>query len=115
LKSKISYSLKNRLYLFVTINTKGHRMDSNRIVVGVILLGASLVVADMLIRECTQKERIVVGVLVGAANGAFIGGGVPVPGGAVAGAAVGAALGGLAGKNYDDFHKDSRKEDRHNH
>lgn len=69
-------------------------MDTNKIIVGVILLGASLVLADLLLRECTQKEKIIAGSLIGAANGAFIGGAVAIPGGAIAGAAIGAAIGG---------------------
>jgi len=89
-------------------------MESRKIIVGIVLLGASLVLADLLIKDCTQKERIVVGALVGAANGAFIGGAVAAPGGAIAGAAVGAALGGLAGKNYEDFHKDKHHKDERN-
>lgn len=76
-------------------------MDTNKLIVGIVLLGASLVLANLLLKECTHKEKIVAGALIGAANGAFIGSAVAVPGGAIAGAAVGAAVGGLVGSQYD--------------
>lgn len=99
----------------ITKTVRGEEMfmDTNKIIVGVVLLGASLVLADLLLEECSQKEKIVAGALIGAGNGAFIGSAIGAPAGTVAGAAVGAALGGWAGKNYDDFHKHSHKrEDR---
>ena len=80
-------------------------LDTNKIIVGIVLLGSSLVLSNLLLKECSQKEKIVAGALVGAANGAYIGGAVALPGGAVAGAAMGAAIGGLAGKNYDHMNK----------
>ncbi len=83
-------------------------MDVNKIIIGVILLGSSLLLANLLLQECTQKERIVAGALIGAANGAFIGGAVVVPGGVIAGAAIGAAIGGKAGETYDSSRKDAK-------
>ncbi len=77
------------------------QMDTSRIIVGVVLLGASLFLGRILLKDCTPKERTVAGALIGAANGAFIGGVLLVPGGNIAGAATGAALGGYLGAHYD--------------
>lgn len=84
------------------------QMDTNKIIVGVVLLGASLFLGQLLFKECTHKEKIVAGALIGAANGAFIGSALPIPGGTLAGAATGAAIGGYIGANYDRSNKHSR-------
>jgi len=87
-------------------------MDTNRIIVGVVLLGASMVIANLLFEEFTRKEKIVAGALIGAANGAFIGGALPIPAGHIAGAAVGAAIGGLIGESYDSQKRHKDRENR---
>ncbi|GEM_PF-6455366 len=86
-------------------------MDTHKLIVGIVLLGASLVLANLLLDECSRKEKIVAGALIGAANGAFIGSAVAVPGGSIAGAAVGAAIGGLAGSEYGT-RKHKHEQDR---
>jgi outer membrane lipoprotein SlyB len=85
-------------------------VDTNKLIVGIVLLGSSLLLANLLLKESTKKERIVAGALIGAANGAYIGGAIALPGGSVAGAAVGAALGGLAGDRYESDHKHHHHE-----
>jgi len=76
-------------------------VNTNKIIVGIVLLSASIVLSNILFRESSQKEKIIAGALIGAANGAYIGGAFTLPGGAVAGAAVGAAIGGIVGEKYD--------------
>lgn len=88
------------------------QMDTNKIIVGVVLLGASLFLGRLFFRECTHKEKIVAGALIGAANGAFIGGAVPMPGSALVGAATGAAVGAYIGDNYDRPHRHAHENEQ---
>lgn len=88
-------------------------INTNRFIVGIVLLGASLILGNLLFKDFSEKERIISGALIGAANGAFIGSAMLVPYGNIAGAAIGAAVGGVAGKNYDHIKKHLEKKHAH--
>src|SRR5205814_1951506 len=89
---------------FLIIKERSMTMDTNKLIAGIVFLGASLVLGNLLFKESTKRERIIAGALIGAANGAFIGSAIAFPGGNVVGAALGAAVGGLAGENFDHIH-----------
>lgn len=97
-------------YEFLVFFEKGEKMqmDTSKLIVGIVLLGASLVFAHLLLRECSHKEKIIAGALIGAANGAYIGSAVAAPAGAIAGAAIGAAVGALVAKEYKFGHHSSK-------